>query len=104
MAIAQIEGFLRLVMTDAAYCRRFLDDPAAVLEQTELDSGERWAVLESLSEGDHTGQEFLALLRTRLAAVGVLIGRPPAHLTQVFATAHDPGGPTPADPDAPAAG
>ena len=85
MGIAQIEAFLRRVMGDAAYCRRFLDQPEAALAETELDTGERWAVLESLREGDETGHEFLALLRTRLAIVGVRIGEPPADLPHVFA-------------------
>lgn len=85
MGLAQIEAFLRRVMTDAEYCGRFLAGPEAALAETELDSAEQWAVLESLREGDETGHEFLALLRTRLAIVGVRIGRPPADLPRVFA-------------------
>ncbi len=87
MGIGQIEAFLRRVMTEEAYCRRFLAEPEAALEETELDTAERWAVLESLREGDDTGREFLELLRTRLALVGVHIGPPPPELTRVFATA-----------------
>jgi hypothetical protein len=82
---AQIEAFLTKVMTDEAFCRRFLDDPEETLEETDLDAGERWAVLESLREGDDTGHEFLELLRTRLAIIGVRIGRPPDDLPRVFA-------------------
>ena len=89
MGLNQIETFLRRIMTDKDYCRRFLTEPEHALDETELDTGERWAVLESLQEGDTTGQEFLALLRTRLAVVGVRIGQPPADLERVFATAGD---------------
>jgi hypothetical protein len=81
----QIEAFLTKVMTDEVFCRRFLDDPEETLEETDLDTGERWAVLESLREGDDTGHEFLELLRTRLAIIGVRIGRPPEDLPRVFA-------------------
>ena len=87
MPLPQIERFLRRVMTDAEYCRRFLADPETALAETELDGAERWAVQESLREGDETGHEFLALLRTRLAIVGMQIGRPPPDLPRVFATA-----------------
>jgi hypothetical protein len=87
LSIDRIEAFLLRVMTDEDYCRRFLDEPEAALGETHLDSAERWAVLESLREGDETGHEFLALLRTRLAVVGVRIGQPPADLEYVFATA-----------------
>jgi hypothetical protein len=89
MPLDQIEAFLRRVMTDKDYCRRFLAEPEQALDETDLDTSERWAVLESLQEGDDTGQEFLALLRTRLAVIGVRIGQPPAGLTRVFATAPD---------------
>lgn len=85
MGLDQIEAFLRRIMTDADYCRRFLALPEVTLEESELNSNERWAVLESLATDDDTGQEFLALLRTRLAVVGVRIGRPPANLGRVFA-------------------
>jgi hypothetical protein len=85
MPIDQIEAFLRRMMTDESYCRRFLVEPEVALTETELDAGERWAVLEALREDDETGQEFLALLRTRLAIVGVHIGAPPADLERVFA-------------------
>jgi hypothetical protein len=85
MPFAQVEVFLRRVMTDQAFCRRFLDEPEATLEETDLDTAERWAVLESLREGDESGHEFLDLLRTRLAIIGVRIGRPPADLPRVFA-------------------
>ena len=86
MGIAQIEAFLRRVMTDPEYSARFRAAPEEALTETELDSGERWAVLESLREGDDTGHEFLSLLRTRLAIVGVRIGEPPADLPRVFAS------------------
>lgn len=85
MPIDQIEAFLRRVMTDSVFCRRFLTAPEAALEETDLDAGERWAVLESLREGDETGHEFVALLRTRLAIVGVSIGVPPPDLPRIFA-------------------
>lgn len=91
MGLPQIEAFLRRVMTDAEYCTRFLAAPEAALAETELDSAERWAVLESLHDGDDTGHEFLALLRTRLAVVGVQIGRPPPDLPRVFAAPRAPG-------------
>jgi hypothetical protein len=82
----QVEAFLRRVMTDEAFCRRFLDDPEETVAETDLNTAERWAVLESVREGDETGHEFLELLRTRLAIIGVQIGRPPADLPRVFAT------------------
>ena len=85
MPLPEIEAFLRRVMTEPAYCARFLAEPEAALDETALDSAERWAVLESLREGDDTGHEFLALLRTRLALVGVRIGSPPPDLPRVFA-------------------
>ena len=77
--------FLRRVMTDEVYCARFLLAPESALADTELDSSERWAVIEALQDDDDTGHEFLALLRTRLALVGVPIGRPPSDLPRVFA-------------------
>lgn len=85
MPFEQIEAFLRRVMTDEPFCRRFLDDPEETLIQTDLDAGERWAVLEALREDDDTGHEFLDLLRTRLAIIGVHIGKPPPDLPRVFA-------------------
>jgi hypothetical protein len=85
----QVEAFLRRVMTDGAFCSGFLERPEEALAATDLDTAERWAVLESLLEGDDTGHEFLELLRTRLAIIGVQIGRPPADLARVFA-AHRP--------------
>jgi hypothetical protein len=86
MGIAQVETFLRRVMTDPDYCDRFLADPETALRETELDTAERWAVLESLRDGDESGHEFLALLRTRLAIIGVRIGQPPPDLPRVFAS------------------
>ena len=85
MPFEQVEAFLRRVMTDEGFCRRFLDTPEEALAETELDTAERWAVLESLREDDDTGHEFLELLRTRLAIIGVHIGRPPPDLLRVFA-------------------
>jgi hypothetical protein len=85
MPLEQIEAFLRRVMTDRQYCARFLREPEVVLADTDLDSPERWAVREALQDDDDTGHEFLALLRTRLALVGVPIGHPPADLPHVFA-------------------
>lgn len=90
MPLPEIEAFLRRVMTDAEYCGRFLAAPQEALTETDLDSAERWAVLESLREGDETGHEFLALLRTRLALVGVRIGQPPPDLPYIFATSRPP--------------
>lgn len=90
MPFAQVERFLRRVMTDEAFCRRFLDAPEETLAETDLDTAERWAVLEALRDGDETGHEFLDLLRTRLAIIGVRIGRPPTDLPRIFAVRRTP--------------
>lgn len=82
-----MEAFLLRLMNDGAWCRRFLDAPEAMLEtETELTQPERWAVLEALLDSDDAGGlDFLAILRTRLALIGLQIGRPPAELERVFA-------------------
>lgn len=90
MPLPDVEAFLRRIMTDAAYCRRFLDDPEAAVDESELSTDERWAVLEAIGDGPESGVEFLDLLRTRLAVIGIHIGRPPASLTRVFATEQEP--------------
>ncbi len=91
MGLAEVERFLQRLMNDEPFCRSFLADPRAVVLGSGLDDGERWAFVEALLDSDGTGPDFLDLLRTRLANVGTPIGRPPARLTDVFATerAHD---------------
>lgn len=87
MGLPQLEAFLLRLMNDGEWCRRLLDAPEVILEtETELNPAERWAVLEALLDtDDEQGHDFLAMLRTRLAAIGTQIGRPPPDLERVFA-------------------
>ncbi|MER3420025.1 MAG: hypothetical protein C4290_05655 [Chloroflexota bacterium] len=71
MGVVEIEAFLRRLMTDEAWRRRLLDEPEAVLRESGLNAAERWAVLEALWDSDEVCRDFLPLLRTRLALVGV---------------------------------
>lgn len=80
MGITEIEAFLRRLMTDEGWRQRLLADPHAVLTETGLTATERWAVLEALWDSDERGRDFLSLLRTRLALIGVPIGRWPTEL------------------------
>jgi hypothetical protein len=90
LGLAQVEEFLHRIMTNEAYRRRFLDDPEAALEETNLDSGEQWAILEALRD-DEMGRDFPILLRTRLAAVGIHITQLPPGLERIFASRGDQG-------------
>jgi hypothetical protein len=85
MGIVEIEAFLRRLMGDEAWRRRLLDEPEDVLRETGLNAAERWAVLEALRDCDGLGRDFLPLLRTRLALVGVPVGRLPEDLLPPFA-------------------
>jgi|GEM_PF-3567394 hypothetical protein len=80
MGIAEIEMFLRRLITDEDWRRRLLANPHAVLAEAGLTAAERWAVLEALWDSDERGRDFLLLLRTRLALVGVPVGQLPAEL------------------------
>ena len=80
MGIAEIEAFLRRLMTDEGWRRHLLDDPETAMREMGLNAAERWAVLEALWDSDEHGRDFLPLLRTRLALVGVPVGRLPTDL------------------------
>ncbi len=84
MGIAEIEALLRRLVGDADWRRRLLADPEAVLREAGLDVAERWAVLEALRDSDERGRDFLPLLRTRLALVGVPVGQLPEDLLPPF--------------------
>jgi hypothetical protein len=93
MGIAEIGAFLHRLMTDKGWRQRLLDDPETAMREMGLNAAERWAVLEALWDSDERGHDFLPLLRTRLALVGVLVDRLPADLLPPSSgqgTAHAP--------------
>lgn len=81
MPLPELEAFLRRLMEDRDYCRRFLTAPDEAVKDSQMNSAEQWAAIEARYEGGDSDAEFLHVLRTRMALIGVEMGLPPAGLT-----------------------